>query len=412
MEMQFVRAAIVGSGSSSSTPSMSCALSGTTCATCLAALSDPKGNPNSRANPSMLVQLRHPVDATIHNVLIDCGKTFREAALRVFPRYGVADLSAVILTHEHADACFGLDDLREFNRQDDATGALDVFADRATMLSCHRSFGYLFPCRQPEETEEDENALAARLTGGAGAGRGWNFKATAGATWTATLRWHAMSPLDRTAIALRPRLPPMPPADPSHTVEEAAAERAAEVERRGAWQEANTATWEFAAVPVLHGANYYSNAFLFCCDTNANTAGVPASDDPATPKMFFYCSDVSVVDSALFSRLARAKQALLSEDGRAPPPPADPENDDHATAIPLDTLVLDMLSWNSYYSTHLSAEASIAAAQAIDARNTLFVGMSHNVEHESLVAELAKRGLGDRMTPATDGCLATGEPVE
>ena len=49
------------------------------------------------------------------NILIDCGKTFKSAMLDVFRRHERADhLNAVILTHAHADACLGLDDLREF----------------------------------------------------------------------------------------------------------------------------------------------------------------------------------------------------------------------------------------------------------------------------------------------------------
>ncbi len=43
---------------------------------------------------------------------IDCGKTWRESALRWYRRHGVRHLDAVVLTHEHADATLGLDDLR------------------------------------------------------------------------------------------------------------------------------------------------------------------------------------------------------------------------------------------------------------------------------------------------------------
>ena len=43
---------------------------------------------------------------------IDVGKTFRENAIRWYPKHGVTKLDAVLLTHGHADAILGLDDLR------------------------------------------------------------------------------------------------------------------------------------------------------------------------------------------------------------------------------------------------------------------------------------------------------------
>jgi len=45
-------------------------------------------------------------------VVIDAGKSFYEASLEHFPRHGLRTIDALLLTHGHADACFGLDDLR------------------------------------------------------------------------------------------------------------------------------------------------------------------------------------------------------------------------------------------------------------------------------------------------------------
>ena len=47
------------------------------------------------------------------NTLIDCGKTFREVVLKVFPKYGLKEIGALLLTHGHADAILGMDDLRD-----------------------------------------------------------------------------------------------------------------------------------------------------------------------------------------------------------------------------------------------------------------------------------------------------------
>lgn len=63
---------------------------------------------NKRCNPSAL--LRH--DGV--NILIDCGKSFRPAMLRVLRHHRIERIDAVLLTHAHADAAFGLDDLREW----------------------------------------------------------------------------------------------------------------------------------------------------------------------------------------------------------------------------------------------------------------------------------------------------------
>lgn len=46
-------------------------------------------------------------------VLIDCGKTFREVILNLFPKHGLKEVGALLLTHGHADAILGMDDLRD-----------------------------------------------------------------------------------------------------------------------------------------------------------------------------------------------------------------------------------------------------------------------------------------------------------
>ncbi|KAM6596045.1 hypothetical protein CsatA_006569 [Cannabis sativa] len=45
-------------------------------------------------------------------ILIDVGKTFREQVLRWFSLYKIPRVDSIILTHEHADAVLGLDDIR------------------------------------------------------------------------------------------------------------------------------------------------------------------------------------------------------------------------------------------------------------------------------------------------------------
>jgi len=45
-------------------------------------------------------------------IIIDVGKTFREQVLRWFVRHKIPCVDSILLTHEHADAILGLDDIR------------------------------------------------------------------------------------------------------------------------------------------------------------------------------------------------------------------------------------------------------------------------------------------------------------
>ena len=118
------------------------------CDVCESAVAGPPHEcPNYRLNPSLLIRYRHVDEATgrvmTSTYQIDAGKTFREAALRWYPRFGIACLDALILTHEHADACFGLDDIRGF--QVGAPGPLPVYCAQRDLDSLERRFDYLMP---------------------------------------------------------------------------------------------------------------------------------------------------------------------------------------------------------------------------------------------------------------------------
>ncbi|CAH0475883.1 unnamed protein product [Peronospora belbahrii] len=128
---------VLGCGPSSSVPSMRCILS-QNCAVCLEAHTNPNSK-NRRLNPSLLV--RNLITDT--NILIDCGKTFREAALRTFPQIGVSAVHALVLTHDHADALLGMDDLREVQAHvetiDSMTKELYKIPPRAMKVHCSES---------------------------------------------------------------------------------------------------------------------------------------------------------------------------------------------------------------------------------------------------------------------------------
>lgn len=94
-----------------------------TCPGCLSAIRP--GSKDRRRNTCLLVQAPHPAVAAqtgqrVRNVMIDAGKFFYQSAIEMFPRFAVRTLDAVVLTHAHADAAGGLDDLRDWtnnNRQ-------------------------------------------------------------------------------------------------------------------------------------------------------------------------------------------------------------------------------------------------------------------------------------------------------
>ena len=121
---------------------------------------DPKWNKNYRGNPSLLIA-NYEGDAPQH-IVIDVGKTFREAALRWFPDNGINSLDAVILTHEHADAVFGLDDMRGFQRWegkfDHRTGQrpraipMPVYMSQHCLNDVSVRFPWLFPEYQESPT--------------------------------------------------------------------------------------------------------------------------------------------------------------------------------------------------------------------------------------------------------------------
>eukprot|EP00162_Nutomonas_longa_P007250 comp17623_c0_seq1/m.30104 comp17623_c0_seq1/g.30104 ORF comp17623_c0_seq1/g.30104 comp17623_c0_seq1/m.30104 type:complete len:323 (+) comp17623_c0_seq1:3-971(+) len=106
------RLCVLGSGTSEGVPRVSCLTapsgsSASNCPACTNAVASQRSK-NRRRNTSVVIQ----VDGL--NILIDCGKQFWEGAIEWFVELGIRRIDAVILTHDHADACLGLDNLRDF----------------------------------------------------------------------------------------------------------------------------------------------------------------------------------------------------------------------------------------------------------------------------------------------------------
>lgn len=143
----------LGTGTSSCVPNISCLTEDDpTCAVCIDALkytTQPSGkllqSRNRRRNTSGIVRFSHP-DGRIRNLLIDCGKTFYESAVEWCADNNIRQIDGVLLTHGHADAMLGLDDLRNWTLGDGADpvqSIVNVYLCPDTFSVVKRTFPYI-----------------------------------------------------------------------------------------------------------------------------------------------------------------------------------------------------------------------------------------------------------------------------
>lgn len=117
-----IEAIFLGTGTSQGVPVIAC-----DCGTC--ASQDTKDN---RLRSSILLKING------QNFVIDAGPDFRQQMLRE----QLNSLRAILLTHEHVDHIFGLDDIRSFNWiQKHPT---DIYAEERVQQAIKRIFNYVF----------------------------------------------------------------------------------------------------------------------------------------------------------------------------------------------------------------------------------------------------------------------------
>lgn len=147
----------MGTGCSSAVPNAMCLIqpSNPPCSVCSQSLSiPPDQNPNYRGNTSLLIDYCQ-VDGEHSYILIDVGKTFREAVLRWFTFHKIPRVDSIILTHEHADAVLGLDDIRAvqpFSPTNDITPT-PIYLTQHSLDSVAVKFPYLVQKKLKEGQE-------------------------------------------------------------------------------------------------------------------------------------------------------------------------------------------------------------------------------------------------------------------
>jgi phosphoribosyl 1,2-cyclic phosphodiesterase len=92
----------------------------------------------------------------------------REQCIRLLPRHGIRTLDALLLTHAHADAIHGLDDIRDFQQQGarhlDWLPPLPVYTNANTFDEIKRRFSYLVPGAGSDLEKEAKAAGGANST--------------------------------------------------------------------------------------------------------------------------------------------------------------------------------------------------------------------------------------------------------
>ncbi len=122
MNNRLLKLTFLGTGTSQGVPVIGCP-----CPVCRS--DDPR---DRRLRTSALLNFED------QNIVIDAGPDFRQQMLL----HRVESLRAILLTHEHVDHIFGLDDIRAFNWLQKRPA--DIYADPRVHEAIHRIFNYVF----------------------------------------------------------------------------------------------------------------------------------------------------------------------------------------------------------------------------------------------------------------------------
>ncbi|HXH52696.1 MAG TPA: MBL fold metallo-hydrolase [Sphingomicrobium sp.] len=120
---------------------------------------DPTEPRNRRLRSSILIE------SAGQRLLVDCGPDLREQMLAA----DVHRIDAVIVTHDHADHCHGIDDLRPLAQA--LGGSMPIYARRQVIDRLRHRFAYVFagsefypPVAEPRLLDRDLHLGEANLT--------------------------------------------------------------------------------------------------------------------------------------------------------------------------------------------------------------------------------------------------------
>ncbi len=128
----------LGTGTSSCVPVVGCLINNhSRCKVCPSSLL-PTHRKNRRKNTSALLSFTNG-----KTILIDAGKTFYEGALQIWPRAHLKRIDALLLTHAHADAMLGLDDLRGWTLGAFIQDSITIYCTKTTYQAVATMFPYM-----------------------------------------------------------------------------------------------------------------------------------------------------------------------------------------------------------------------------------------------------------------------------
>lgn len=126
------RFTFLGTGTSQGIPVIGCA-----CAVCRS--TDEKDKRfRTAALLSLEIEDATTETITLKNIAIDCGPDIRQQLLRA----GVAQLEAVLITHQHSDHIAGIEDLRPFQFREGKP--INIYATEGVQASLRERYAYAF----------------------------------------------------------------------------------------------------------------------------------------------------------------------------------------------------------------------------------------------------------------------------